>query len=193
MTTSFHITQSSIVHFSHFTKKNYFHDLFLKHTDKKLRCMAGKVAGIIKLELDAGKASPAPPVGPALGAKGVNIMAFCKEYNARTAESVGTVIPVELKVFEDKSFSIKLKTPPASVLIKKAASIEKGSANPKKQLVGNVTNAKIEEIALIKLIDLNCTDIKSAMRTVFGTCVSMVISQLQSQLFLFICTRVVQM
>merc|ERR1719160_454340 len=127
------------------------------HSDRTLSCMASKVIGIIKLALDAGKASPAPPVGPALGAKGVNIMAFCKEYNARTADSIGTVIPVELKVFEDKSFSIKLKTPPASVLIKKAANIEKGSANPKKQLVGNVTNAKIEEIASIKLIDLNCT------------------------------------
>merc|ERR1719352_265583 len=104
-------------------------------SDRKISCMASKVIGIIKLALDAGKASPAPPVGPALGAKGVNIMAFCKEYNARTADSIGTVIPVELKVFEDKSFSIKLKTPPASVLIKKAANIEKGSANPRKQFV----------------------------------------------------------
>merc|ERR1712110_472273 len=134
------------------------------YSDRKISCMASKVTGVIKLALDAGKASPAPPVGPALGAKGVNIMAFCKEYNARTADSIGTVIPVELKVFEDKSFSIKLKTSPASVLIKKAASIEKGSANPKKQLVGTISNTKIEEISLIKLKDLNCTDIKSATR-----------------------------
>merc|ERR1712118_7105 len=173
MTTSFHITQSSIVHFSHFTKKNYFHDLFLKHTDKKLRCRAAKGSGIIKLELDAGKASPAPPVGPALGAKGVNIMAFCKEYNARTADSIGTVIPVELKVFEDKSFSLKLKTPPASILIKKAVGIEKGSPNPKKLFVGTITNNKIEEIASIKLADLNCTDVTSAIRTIIGTCAGM--------------------
>merc|ERR1712147_12974 len=121
-------------------------------------CSATKVIGIIKLALDAGKASPAPPVGPALGAKGVNIMAFCKEYNARTAEKIGTVIPVELKVFEDKSFSIKFKTSPASVLIKKAVGLEKGSANPRKQFVGTINIAKVKKIATIKLIDLNCTD-----------------------------------
>merc|ERR1719301_89415 len=112
--------------------------------EQKLRhfvCKASKVVGIIKLALDGGKASPSPPVGPALGAKGVNIMAFCKEYNARTAEKIGTVIPVELKVFEDKSFSIKLKTPPASVLIKKAIGLEKGSANPRKQFVGTINTA----------------------------------------------------
>merc|ERR1712224_23910 len=126
---------------------------------RQTSCMAAKVSGLIKLALDAGKASPAPPVGPALGAKGVNIMAFCKEYNAKTADRIGTVIPVELKVFEDKSFSIKLKTPPASILIKKAVGIEKGSPNPKKQLVGTISNNKIEEIASIKLTDLNCTNV----------------------------------
>merc|ERR1712118_563304 len=173
MTTSFHITQSSIVHFSHFTKKNYFHDLFLKHTDKKLRCMAAKVAGKIKLALDAGKASPAPPVGPALGAKGVNIMAFCKEYNAQTANKIGTVIPVEITVFDDKSFTFKLKTSPTSVLIKKEVGLEKGASNPGKQQVGTISMSKIEEIAATKLIDLNCTTIESAARTVMGTSLNM--------------------
>merc|ERR1712224_956052 len=100
-------------------------------------CRASKVVGIIKLALDAGKANPSPPVGPALGAKGVNIMAFCKDYNAKTMDKLGTVIPVEIMVFEDKSFALKLKTPPASVLIKKAAKIDKGSANPK-QHVGSI-------------------------------------------------------
>merc|ERR1712110_674117 len=133
------------------------------YSDRKISCMASKVTGVIKLALDAGKASPAPPVGPALGAKGVNIMAFCKEYNARTADSIGTVIPVELKVFEDKSFSIKLKTSPASILIKKAAGLDKGSSNPKKQFVGTITMNKVKEIALIKLVDLNCTNLESAM------------------------------
>merc|ERR1712118_55796 len=167
MTTSFHITQSSIVHFSHFTKKNYFHDLFLKHTDKKLRCMAAKVSGFIKLAIDAGKASPAPPIGPALGSKGVNIMAFCKEYNARTQDKAGTVIPVEITVYEDKSFTFVLKTPPASVLIKKAAGIKTGSGNPSKEKVGTITMAQLKEIAEIKLPDLNCRgDVEAAIAIV---------------------------
>lgn len=141
--------------------------------NRQISCMATKVVSIIKLALDAGKASPAPPVGPALGAKGVNIMAFCKEYNAKTAEKIGSVIPVELKVFEDKSFAIKLKTSPASILIKKAASLAKGSANPKKESVGTITMDNVKEIATIKLPDLNCDNIESATRTVLGTCMGM--------------------
>merc|ERR1712187_158335 len=102
-----------------------------KNDKNKIRCSGSKALGIIKLALDAGKASPAPPVGPALGAKGINIMAFCKEYNAKTADKIGTVIPVDITVYEDKSFSVKFKTPPTSELIKKAATIQRGSANPK--------------------------------------------------------------
>merc|ERR1712100_583815 len=134
---------------------------------------ASKVVGIIKLALDAGKANPSPPVGPALGAKGVNIMSFCKEYNTKTAERAGTVIPVEISVYEDKSFSLKLKTPPASFLIKTAAKVEKGSANPKKEIVGRLTPEQIEEIAKNKLPDLNCTELTSAIPTIIGTCSNM--------------------
>merc|ERR1712224_1049450 len=140
---------------------------------RQTSCMAAKVSGKIKLALDAGKASPAPPVGPALGAKGVNIMAFCKEYNAQTADKIGTVIPVEITVFEDKSFVFKLKTPPTSVLIKKKVGLEKGASNPGKQQVGTITMAQIEEIASTKLIDLNCSTIKSAIATVSGTSINM--------------------
>merc|ERR1711937_750410 len=136
---------------------------------RQISCMATKVVSIIKLALDAGKASPAPPVGPALGAKGVNIMAFCKDYNARTADKVGTVIPVEITVFEDKSFTFKLKTPPTSVLIKKEVGLAKGASNPGKQQVGSITKAQLEEIASTKLIDLNCSKLQSAFRTVKGT------------------------
>merc|ERR1711920_402693 len=138
----------------------------------KNNCKALKVAGIIKLALDAGKANPAPPVGPALGARGLNIMAFCKEYNAMTAKEIGSVIPVEITVYEDKSFAIKLKTPPASVLIKKAAKIEKGSANPTKT-VGSITMEQVEKIAKTKLVDLNCTCVESAVRSIMGTCKNM--------------------
>merc|ERR1719408_273455 len=113
-------------------------------SNSKISCLTFKVIGIIKLELDAGKANPAPPVGPALGAKGVNIMAFCKEYNARTADSIGTVIPVEIMVFEDKSFTFKTKTPPTSFLIKKEVGLEKGASHPSKQQVGFITPAQIE-------------------------------------------------
>merc|ERR1712046_489392 len=107
------------------------------------------------------------------GAKGVNIMSFCKEYNAKTAGKMGTVIPVEISVFEDKSFSLKLKTPPASFLIKQAAKITKGSENPKRSFVGELTSAQVEEIAKEKLPDLNCTDLASAVRTIAGTCANM--------------------
>jgi large subunit ribosomal protein L11 len=124
--------------------------------------MAKKVVAVIKLALNAGKANPAPPVGPALGQHGVNIMAFCKEYNARTQDKAGYVIPVEISVFEDRSFTFITKTPPASVLISKAAGIEKGA-------VGAISRAQLEEIAKTKLPDLNCSSVDSAMRIIEGT------------------------
>ena len=136
--------------------------------------MAAKVEGFIKLAIEAGKASPAPPIGPALGAKGLNIMAFCKEYNAKTQDKAGTVIPVEITVYEDKSFTFVLKTPPASVLIKKAAGIKTGSGNPSKEKVGTITMAQLREIAEIKLPDLNCRgDVEAAMAIVGGTASNM--------------------
>jgi large subunit ribosomal protein L11 len=131
--------------------------------------MAKKVVAIIKLALPAGKANPAPPVGPALGQHGVNIMAFCKEYNARTQEKVGLVVPVEISVFEDRSFTFILKTPPASVLIKKAAGIERGSGEPRTKKVGSITRAQLQEIAEAKMPDLNANDIEAAMNIVEGT------------------------
>ncbi|KAL0907597.1 hypothetical protein M5K25_022015 [Dendrobium thyrsiflorum] len=134
---------------------------------------AKKVVGVIKLALDAGKATPAPPVGPALGSKGVNIMAFCKEYNAKTAEKAGYVIPVEITVYDDKSFTFVLKTPPASVLLLKAAGVEKGSKEPKLQKVGKVTIDQVRTIAQEKLPDLNCTTIEAAMRIIAGTAANM--------------------
>ena len=131
--------------------------------------MAKKVVALIKLALPAGKANPAPPVGPALGQHGVNIMAFCKEYNAKTAEKAGMVIPVEISVFEDRSFTFILKTPPASVLIRKAAGIEKGSSEPNQKIVGNITTDQLREIAQTKMPDLNANDIEAAMKIVAGT------------------------
>jgi len=131
--------------------------------------MAKKVVAMIKLALNAGKANPAPPVGPALGQHGVNIMAFCKEYNAKTADQAGMVVPVEISVFEDRSFTFILKTPPASVLIQKAAGIAKGSSQSNKQKVGNITRAQLQEIAQTKMPDLNANDIEAAMKIVEGT------------------------
>jgi len=131
--------------------------------------MAKKITALIKLALPAGKATPAPPVGPALGQHGVNIAAFCKEYNARTAEKMGLIIPVEISVYEDRSYSFVLKTPPASVLLANAAKVKKGSATPNRVNVGSVTRAQLEEIANIKLPDLNTTKLSSAMRIVEGT------------------------
>ena len=131
--------------------------------------MAKKVVALIKLALPAGKANPAPPVGPALGQHGVNIMAFCKEYNAKTSDQAGMVIPVEISVFEDRSFTFVLKTPPASVLIRKAAGIEKGSAQPNNQKVGSITRDQLKEIAQTKMPDLNANDIDAAMNIVEGT------------------------
>ena len=131
--------------------------------------MAKKVVALIKLAIPAGKANPAPPIGPALGQHGVNIMAFCKEYNAKTADKVGLVVPVEISVFEDRSFTFILKTPPASVLIKKAIGIEKGSGQPNKDKVGSITRAQLREIAETKMPDLNANDVDAAMRIVEGT------------------------
>jgi large subunit ribosomal protein L11 len=131
--------------------------------------MAKKVVALIKLAIPAGKANPAPPIGPALGQHGVNIMAFCKEYNARTQDKVGLVVPVEISVFEDRSFTFILKTPPASVLIKKAAGIEKGSGEPRTKKVGTISRAQLREIAETKLPDLNANDVDAAIKIVEGT------------------------
>ncbi len=131
--------------------------------------MAKKVVAIIKLAISAGKANPAPPIGPALGQHGVNIMMFCKEYNARTADQVGLVVPVEISVYEDRSFTFILKTPPASVLIKKAAGVEKGSGEPSSKKVGSITRSQLQEIAQTKMPDLNANDIDAAMKIVEGT------------------------
>ncbi|MCY7394363.1 MAG: 50S ribosomal protein L11 [Leptolyngbyaceae cyanobacterium CAN_BIN12] len=131
--------------------------------------MAKKVVAIIKLALPAGKANPAPPVGPALGQHGVNIMMFCKEYNAKTADQPGMIIPVEISVFEDRSFTFILKTPPASTLIKKAAGVETGSGEPNRKKVGSITRSQLQEIAKTKMPDLNANDIEAAMRIVEGT------------------------
>ena len=135
--------------------------------------MARKVKALIKLQIEAGKATPAPPVGPALGQHGVNIMAFVKEYNEKTAPQAGNVIPVVLTVFEDGSFTFVTKTPPASALLRQAAGVEKGSGNPLVEKVGSVPRTKIKEIAEKKLEDLNAVDIEAAMRIVEGTARSM--------------------
>ena len=131
--------------------------------------MAKKVAGVVKLQLPAGKATPAPPVGPALGGYGINIMQFVKEYNEKTASQAGSVIPVEITIFEDRSFTFVIKTSPAADLIKKAAGITAGSGTPNKEKVGKISRAKIEEIAKTKMPDLNTTNLESAMRTIEGT------------------------
>ena len=135
--------------------------------------MAKKVRAIVKLQINAGKATPAPPVGPALGQHGVNIMGFVKEYNERTANQAGSVIPVEITIFEDRSFTFVLKTPPASDLIKKALGIEKGSGTTGKGTIGTLTRDQVREIAQVKLKDLNANDIAAAERMVAGTARSM--------------------
>ncbi|MBE6065098.1 50S ribosomal protein L11 [Clostridium cochlearium] len=135
--------------------------------------MAKKVTGMIKLQLAAGKASPAPPVGPALGQHGVNIMAFCKEFNEKTAKQAGLIIPVVITVYQDRSFSFILKTPPAAVLIKKAVGIESGSGVPNKTKVAKITKDQLKEIAEMKMPDLNAASIEAAMRMVAGTARSM--------------------
>lgn len=135
--------------------------------------MAKKISGYIKLQIPAGQANPSPPVGPALGQKGVNIMEFCKQFNAKTQEKAGLIIPVVITVYKDKSFSFITKTPPAAVLLKKAAKLDKGSGEPNKVKVAKVTKAQVKEIAEMKMPDLNATDIENAMSMVAGTARSM--------------------
>ena len=131
--------------------------------------MAKKVTGMIKLQLPAGKATPAPPVGPALGQHGVNIMGFCKEFNAKTADKAGLIIPVVITVYQDRSFSFILKTPPAAVLIKKELGLESGSGVPNRTKVGNITKEQIRKIAELKMPDLNAATIETAMSMIEGT------------------------
>ena len=135
--------------------------------------MAKKISKVVKLQVAAGKATPAPPVGPALGQAGVNIMAFVKDFNDRTAKQVGLIIPVEITVFEDRSFTFFCKTPPAAVLLKKAAGLEKASGEPNKNKVGKVTKAQVKEIAETKMPDLNANTVEAAMRLIEGTARSM--------------------
>lgn len=135
--------------------------------------MAKKVTGMIKLQLAAGKATPAPPVGPALGQHGVNIMGFCKEFNAKTANQAGLIIPVVITVYQDRSFSFILKTPPAAVLIKKELGLDSGSGVPNRTKVGNLTQDQLRKIAETKMPDLNAANIESAMRMIAGTARSM--------------------
>jgi large subunit ribosomal protein L11 len=135
--------------------------------------VAKKVKAIVKLQIEAGKANPAPPVGPALGQHGANIMAFCKEYNERTAKEAGSVIPVEITIYEDRSFSFVTKTPPTATLIKKALGIEKGNGTPGRESSGTLSRDKVREIANIKAKDLNAASIEAAEKTVMGTARSM--------------------
>ena len=135
--------------------------------------MAKKIRAVITLQIEAGKANPAPPVGPALGQHGINIMGFCKEYNEKTASQAGSIVPAEITVFEDRSFSFVLKTPPASDLLKKAAGVEKGSRAQKREKVARISRDDVKRIAEMKMKDLNASDVESAMRMVEGTARSM--------------------
>ncbi len=135
--------------------------------------MAKKVKTLIKLQIPAGQANPAPPVGPALGQHGVNIMEFCKAFNAKTQQEGNTIIPVEITVFEDRSFTFITKTPPAAVLLRQAAGIEKGSGEPNREKVATVSSAKVKEIAELKMKDLNANDVAAAMKIIAGTARSM--------------------
>ena len=135
--------------------------------------MAKKVKAVVKLQIPAGKANPAPPVGPALGQHGVNIMGFCKEYNAKTASMAGNIVPVEITIFQDASFTFVLKTPPATDLLKKAAGVDRGSSEPNRDKVGKVKRADIRNIAEMKMKDLNAVDIEGAIRMIEGTARSM--------------------
>ncbi len=135
--------------------------------------MAKKIMAVVKLQIPAGKATPAPPVGPALGQHGVNIMEFCKTYNERTASQVGTIVPVEITVYADRTFTFVTKTPPASVLLRQAAGLEKGSGEPNKTKAGKVTHRQVREIAEKKMKDLNANDVEAAVRMIEGTARSM--------------------
>ena len=135
--------------------------------------MAKKVSGVIKLQLPAGKATPAPPVGPALGSYGINIMAFVKEYNEKTAAQAGSTMPVEITVYSDRSFTFILKTPPASDLLRKAARVDKGSGTPNKGAIGSITRAQLRQLAEQKMSDLNATSVEAAENTIAGTARSM--------------------
>lgn len=135
--------------------------------------MAKKLKAVVRLQLNAGKANPAPPVGPALAGHGINLMAFCKEYNARTTNRMGEVIPAEISIYTDGSFTFILKTPPAAILLKKAAGIDKGSGNPSREKVGKVSRKQIREIAELKMKDLNAVDLEGAMRQIEGTAISL--------------------
>jgi large subunit ribosomal protein L11 len=135
--------------------------------------MAKKVIGLVKLQCPAGQANPAPPVGPALGQHGVNIMEFCKAFNARTQDKQGLIIPAVITIYADRSFTFELKTPPAAVLLKKAAKIESGSGEPNRTKVGQVTSAQVREIAVLKMPDLNANDVDAAMKIIAGTARSM--------------------
>jgi large subunit ribosomal protein L11 len=135
--------------------------------------MAKRILGVVKLQISAGKATPAPPVGPALGQYGINMMEFIKSYNEKTAAQTGTIIPVEITVYEDRSFTYVLKTPPAAELLKKAAGVEKGSGVPNREKVGKVSQAKVREIAELKMVDLNANDVDAAMKIIAGTARSM--------------------
>ncbi len=135
--------------------------------------MAKKVMALIKLQVEAGKANPSPPIGPALGQHGVNIMDFCKAFNAKTANDEGMIIPVVITVYQDRSFTFITKTPPAAILLKKAAKIAKGAQDPKRELVGTVTRQQVEEIAKLKMVDLNAYDLDAACKIIEGTARSM--------------------
>lgn len=135
--------------------------------------MAKKVVAQVRLQLPAGKATPAPPVGPALGQRGINIMEFCKRFNAETADKVGMILPVIVTVYEDRSFSFIVKTPPASFLLKRAANIETGSGEPKRKIVGKVTRKQVEEIAKLKMPDLTANDLEAAVKIIEGAAKSM--------------------
>jgi len=150
-------------------RKPYYHIT----DDKEVCLVAKKVIDIVKLQIPAGKANPAPPVGPALGQAGINIMGFCKEFNAQTQDQAGLIIPVEITVFEDRSFTFITKTPPAAVLLKKAAGIDKASGEPNKNKVATVKRDDVKEIAETKMQDLNAADVEAAMRMVEGTARSM--------------------
>jgi large subunit ribosomal protein L11 len=146
---------------------------------RKEKKVAKKLKAIVRLQIQAGKANPAPPIGPALAGHGINLMAFCKEYNARTNNRLGEILPAEISIFTDGSFTFILKTPPAAVLLKKAAGVDKGSAIPNREKVGKVTRKQVREIAELKMKDLNAVDLEGAMRQIEGTARNMGITVIE--------------